>query len=155
MRNKNSTDIKIILFYPPGKIINYFCISTIANLSSMLPLLVVITIATLLAGYIKKRNDAYAARLEHARTLKEDGDAQGAADAYLAILEHEYSKKVVDCSRITHCTEKVLPLLRRSGRYADEKCVLEMALRLCITVTKKDVWERWQRRILELEAEGF
>ena len=49
----------------------------------MLTLLVVITIATLLAGYIKKRNDAYAARLEHARTLKEDGDAQGAADAYL------------------------------------------------------------------------
>ena len=61
----------------------------------------------------------------------------------------------MDCSRITHCTEKVLPLLRRSGRYADEICVLEMALRLCITVTKKDVWERWQRRILELEAEGF
>lgn len=121
----------------------------------MLTLLVLITIVTLLVGYLKKRNDLYCAKLEHARTLQEKGDAEGAADAYLAVLEYEYARRVVDCSRITHCTEKVLPLLRRQGRLADEKCVLEMALRLCITVTKRDVWERWQRRVLELEDEGL
>lgn len=121
----------------------------------MLTLLILITIATLVVGYLKKRSDTYAAKLEHARTLKENGDTEKAADAYLAVLEYEYARRVVDCSRIMHCTDAVVPLLRRSGRYADEKCVLEMAVRLCITVTRKGVWERWQRRIIELEAEGF
>ena len=96
---------------------------------------------------------AYQKAVGHAGDLQKQGKPIEAAEAYMALLETEYARKMKLCGRIVRLTDAVQPLLERLGRTKDERRILGQSMRLCITTTRTRSWERWQKRITELDFE--
>ena len=96
---------------------------------------------------------AYQKAVGHADDLQKQGKPIEAAEAYMALLETEYARKMKLCGRIVRLTDAVQPLLERLGRTKDERRILGQSMRLCITTTRTRSWERWQKRITELDFE--
>ena len=96
---------------------------------------------------------AYQKAVTLAETLEKQGKPIEAAEAYMALLETEYARKMKLCGRIVRLTDGIQPLLERLGRTKDERRVLRQSMRLCITTTRTRSWERWQKRITELDHE--
>ena len=115
----------------------------------MLTLIVTIIILSEIAAYFTDR--PYKKGLREVERLKERGDQDGAADAYLLLLEQECGRRMKNSHRIAYLTNSVQPLLEYTGRRQEERRVLERSMRLCITATHGRNWEHWQRRLAELD----
>lgn len=96
---------------------------------------------------------AYQKAVGQAEIIEKQENTIEAAEAYMALLETEYARKMKLCGRIVRLTDGVQPLLERLGRTKDERRILEQSMRLCITTTRTRSWERWQKRITELDFE--
>ena len=96
---------------------------------------------------------AYQKAVGHADDLQKQGKPIEAAEAYIALLETEYARKMKLCNRIVRLTDSVQPLLEHLGRTKDERRILRQSMRLCITTTRTRSWEHWQKRITELDFE--
>lgn len=90
-----------------------------------------------------------------AEALEKQGRLFDAVDAYLALLETECTRSMKLCGRIVRLTDGIQPLLERMGRTQDERRILERSMHLCITTTRTRSWERWQKRMEELDGLGY
>ena len=114
-------------------------------------LLVVLLIAGGIVWMGRRMEESYRRTVLHAQHLAESGEQEKALALYRSLLDTELEGRIRRASRIVFLTDRVQELLALTGRWEEERRVLERSLQACMTVTRGDAWARWQRRLVELD----
>ncbi len=114
-------------------------------------LLVVLLVAGGIVWLGRRMEEAYRRAVHQAQHLEESGEREKALALYRSLLDTELEGRIRRASRIVFLTDRVQELLALTGRWEEERRVLERSLQACMTVTRGDAWARWQRRLVELD----
>ena len=95
--------------------------------------------------------ESYRRAVHQAQRLVESGEREKALALYRSLLDTELEGRIRRTSRIVFLTDRVQELLALTGRWEEERRVLERSLQACMTVTRGNAWARWQRRLVELD----